>query len=475
MEQASVTLGTMTTPPDAAPSAVLTYGEALRRLLSLADFERLSGGSSEPTKFDLSRMRDLAARMGEPQRSAPVLHVAGTKGKGSVAAMSASMLAAAGLRVGMFTSPHLHAFRERIRLNGDPIGEAHFAAALDAVWPHVEAMGLEGSDTRPTTFEVLTAMAFHVFATEGVDVQVLEVGLGGRLDCTNVADGDVAIITSLSMDHTAILGSTIEEIATEKAGIIKAGSMVVSAPQPASAQAVIDARAREVGATVHRLGEHITWRGGDHDVTGQSLTVRTAAGEWHGRVALLGKHQQENAAAALAAVQLLVPGIGRDAVDAGLAGVRWDGRFQVLARNPWVVVDGAHNGNSMERLREAVSDYLDPARVTVVFGCSADKELAVMAAELAPLADHVVSCGSRHPRSAAPAHVAEAFGREGVRTTVSRGVDDALEIALANTGAEGLVLVTGSLFVVAEALEYWWGIEPERYPELEPHASEQAG
>ena len=456
----------MTTPSDAAPSAVLNYEEALRRLLSLADFERLSGGAPQITKFDLSRMRELATRMGDPQRSAPVLHIAGTKGKGSVAAMAASVLAAAGLRVGMFTSPHLHTFRERIRLDGAPIDEERFAVALQAVWPHVEAMGAEGSDDRPATFEALTAMAFHVFATASVDVQVLEVGLGGRLDCTNIADGDVAVITSLSLDHTAILGATVEEIAAEKAGIIKPGAMVVSAPQPASAQAIIDAKAHDVGATVHRLGEHVTWSGGDHDLSGQALTVRTPAGEWHGRVALLGRHQQENAAVALAAVQLLVPGISNDAVDAGLAGVRWDGRFQVLGRNPWVVVDGAHNSYSMERLREAVSDYLDPARVTVVFGCSADKELAGMAAELAPLADHVVGCESRHPRSMPPANATEAFAREGVRTTVSRGVGDALETALANAGADDLVLVTGSLFVVAEALEYWWSIEPERYPEL---------
>ena len=190
----------------------ISYADALHRLLSLADYERMAGISAPAPKHDLDRMRDLAGRLGSPQDTAPVLHVAGTKGKGSVAA---------GLRVGLFTSPHLHTFRERIRIDGEPSTEAQFASALDRVWTHVEEMAARGPGARPTTFEALTAMAFDLFRTERVDAQVIEVGLGGRLDATNVVDARVAVIAPVSLDHTAILGDTVAQVAAEKAGIIK--------------------------------------------------------------------------------------------------------------------------------------------------------------------------------------------------------------------------------------------------------------
>ena len=458
----------MTTPPDAAPSHLLTYGEALHRLLSLADFERVAGTASRRPSNDLGRMRDLAKRLGDPQHCAPVLHIAGTKGKGSVAAMSASILRSAGLRVGLFTSPHLHTFRERISLDGGPLSEQRFAETLDAVWPHVEAMAPADSDARPTTFEALTAMAFHLFAQERVDAQVIEVGLGGRLDSTNVADATVAVITSLSRDHAAILGDTIEAIAGEKAGIIKPGSVVVCAPQPEAARAVVDAAAKEQGARVLHLGSDVTWEGGEHDLTGQSLVITSPQGPLPLWMPLLGSHQQENAAAAVAATRCLVPDLAPSAVESGLREVRWGGRFQVLARNPAVVVDGAHNAYSAGRLRQTVEDYLRPERVILVCGCSVDKELAAMARELGPIVDQVVACASRHPRSVVPSGISEAFALAGTRATAGGAVANAMELALGAATAEDLVLVTGSLFVVAEALEYWDGLEPERYPELEP-------
>ena len=199
----------------------LSYDEALHRLLSLADYERMAGLSAPAPKHDLDRMRELADRLGRPQDTAPVLHVAGTKGKGSVAAMASSILHAAGLRVGLFTSPHLHTFRERVRIDGEPSTEARFASALARVWTHVEEMAARGTGGRPTTFEALTAMAFDLFRAERVDAQVIEVGLGGRLDATNVVDAAVAVIAPVSLDHTAILGDTVAQVAAEKAGIVK--------------------------------------------------------------------------------------------------------------------------------------------------------------------------------------------------------------------------------------------------------------
>ena len=451
------------------------YAGALHRLLSLADVERMAGLGTARPKADLSRMRELARRLGEPQRSAPTLHVAGTKGKGSVASMAASILRADGLKVGLFTSPHLHTFRERIRIDGEPIAPGAFADALDAAWPHVEAMAGEGEARAPTTFEALTAMAFLLFRGERVDAQVVEVGLGGRLDSTNVADAGVAVVTSLSLDHTNVLGGSIERIAAEKAGVIKRGAVVVSAPQPPEADAVVEAAAARQGARLLRLGRDIAWEGGARDLTGQDIEVRTPSHRYRARMALLGEHQLENAAAAVAAAEALRSGVSEAAAAEGLASVRWDGRFQVLSRYPYLVVDGAHNVDSVARLRAAVADYLPPGRVTYVFGCSGDKDLAGMAAELAGASSRVVACASRHPRSVASDAVAAAFRAAGATAEARGTVAEALEAAMAGASADDSVVVAGSLFVAAEALQAWQGIDGEVYPEFQAGAAAWAG
>ena len=451
--------------------STLTYDAALRRLLSLADYERMAGLSAPAPKYDLARMRELAERLGRPQKTAPVLHVAGTKGKGSVAAMASSILRAAGLRVGLFTSPHLHTFRERVRVQGEPSTEAQFASALARVWAHVEAMGAHAPAGRPTTFEVLTAMAFDLFREERVDVQVVEVGLGGRLDATNVADSRVAVITPVSLDHTAILGHTVAEVAAEKAGIIKSPSPMVVAPQPAEAIAVIEGAASAARAPLVRVGHEVTVELREHDLSGQSVRIETPVRPYDVRVPLLGAHQAENAAVAVAAVEALGLGVPEQAFADGLAAVRWDGRFQVLRSTPYVVVDGAHNAHSMSRLCEAVRDYLAPERTVVLFGCSTDKDLEAMVGELAGTAALAIVCRSRHPRAASPDRVADAFRRAGIDAREAADVGSALAEARAQAGPADLVLVTGSLFVVAEALEAWFSIPGEHYAEFDPQAA----
>ena len=449
----------------------LSYDDALHRLLSLADYERMAGRLAPAPKYDLDRMRELAERLGRPQNSAPVLHVAGTKGKGSVAAMAASILRASGLHVGLFTSPHLHTFRERIRIDGELSTEAQFASALARVWPHVEEMAARGAGARPTTFEALTAMAFDLFRTEAVDAQVIEVGLGGRLDATNVLDARVAVIAPISLDHTAILGDTIAQVATEKAGIIKSAAPVVAAPQPPEALAVIERAAAAAGAPLVRAGHEVTVKVRDHDLSGQNIRVETATRSYDVRLPLLGAHQAENAAVAVAAVEALGLGLPERAYVEGLAAVRWDGRFQLLRSAPYVVVDGAHNPSSMSRLCETVRDYVAPERTVVLFGCSADKDLDAMAAELAKIAASAVVCASRHPRAVRPERVAEAFRRAGIEAVEAPDVGAALHAAQAQAGPADLVLVTGSLFVVAEALEAWFSIPGEHYPEFDPQAA----
>ena len=449
----------------------LSYADALHRLLSLADYERMSGLLAPAPKYDLDRMRELADRLGRPQDAVPVLHVAGTKGKGSVAAMAASILRAAGRRVGLFTSPHLHTFRERIRIDGDLSTEAQFASALARVWTHVEEMSERGAGARPTTFEALTAMAFDLFRAEHLDAAVIEVGLGGRLDATNIVDARASVIAPVSLDHTAILGDTVAQVAAEKAGIIKSAAPVVAGPQPPEALEVIERAATAAGAPLVRVGYEVTVEVRKHDLRGQSVRIETAMRAYDVRLPLLGAHQAENAAVAVAAIEAFGMGLPERAYVEGLAAVRWDGRFQLLRSKPYVVVDGAHNPSSMSRLCETVRDYVAPDRTVVLFGCSADKDLDAMAAELAGVAASAVVCASRHPRAVSPKRVAGAFRRAGIEAVEAPDVGSALGAAQAQAGPADLVLVTGSLFVVAEALEAWFSIPGEHYPEFDPQTA----
>ena len=452
----------------------LSYDDALHQLLSLADYERMAGRAAPAPKHDLDRMRELAERLGRPQEAAPVLHVAGTKGKGSVAAMASSILHAGGLRVGLFTSPHLHTFRERIRIDGEPSTEAQFASALGRVWTHIEEMAALGPGERPTTFEALSAMAFDLFRAERADAQVIEVGLGGRLDATNIVDARVAVIAPVSLDHTAILGDTIALVAAEKAGIVKSPAPVVTGPQPPEAAEVIERAAAAAGAPLVRVGHEVRVEVRGHDLSGQSVRIETPLRAYDAWLPLLGAHQAENAAVAVAAVEAMDLGLPPRAYVDGLARVRWDGRFQVLRTGPWVVVDGAHNPFSVSRLCETVRDYVAPERTVVLFGCSADKDLDAMAEELVGTVDSVVVCASRHPRAVSPDRVADAFSRAGIDVVEgppARDVGSALRAAQAQAGPADLVLVTGSLFVVAEALEAWFSIPGEHYPEFDPQAT----
>lgn len=467
LERGSATLSSLMVKPSEQFDSPMDYASAMHHLLNLVDVERMAGATPPVEKYDLGRMEELVRRLGDPQHCAAVVHIAGTKGKGSVAAMAASILKASGLHVGLFTSPHLHTFRERIQLDGAPVTEETFSSALSRIWPHVQAMERESPHGGPSTFEVLNAMAFDLFRAEGVDVQVLEVGLGGRLDSTNVAKGAVAVITSLSLDHTAVLGPTLQHVATEKAGIIKQGARVVMAPQSPEAAAVVAEACRRQGAELWKLGDDVTWKPGRADLTGQELTVHTPRHTYELLLPLLGAHQQENAAAAVAAIEVADLGVAPEAVVHGIRDVRWPGRFQVLSMAPTVVVDGAHNPFSMQRLRETVQSYLSPRRTILVFGCSGDKDLDGMLSEIAPVVSMAIACASRHPRAVSPDGLQQAFRQAGMETEMAADVASALASARSQAADDDLILVTGSLFVVAEALEAWFGIEPEYYPELD--------
>ncbi len=429
----------------------MDYQKALEYLLRFADYERLPRSG---IVWDIKRIERLLGRVGNPHHDARTVHVTGTKGKGSASAMIASVVAQAGYRTGLYTSPHLLSFTERIQVNGVNISEGDWAKLVEFIEPHVEAENAIGDLGELTTFEIMTAMAFIHFNNVKADYQVIEVGLGGRIDATNVVKPQVCVITSISYDHTDVLGNTLTEIAGEKAGIIKAGSVVVSAPQFPEAMAVIEGVCREKGVRLIKVGEEVTWERVDYDESGQTFRVKGLKGEYALRIPLPGEHQVENAAVAVAAVEALddtqiTPGT----IAAGMEKVRWRGRLEVLRREPRVVVDGAHNAYSMKRLGEALKEYFKYDKLTLVLGFGGDKDVSGMVAEAARMADDIVLVASRHPKAVKTPALVEMFQGHGMTPRVAESVAAAVKLALAGAGSKDIIVAAGSVFVVAEVME----------------------
>ena len=421
----------------------------------------------------LGRMAELVGLLGDPQRACPVIHITGTNGKTSTARMTDALLRARGLRTGRFTSPHLVSIRERIVIDGAPISPEQFVAAYNEVIPYVTLVD-ERHPVAMSFFEVLTGMAFAVFADTPVDVMVLEVGVGGRLDCTNVADGVVAVITPISIDHTRLLGSTVEEIAAEKAGIIKPGAVAVLAQQPLGAAEVLLRYAVEVGATVAREGVEFGVLSREQAVGGQHLALRGLRGTYEDvYLPLFGLHQAGNAACALAAVEAFA-GVSDDAVSAGtgtpldaalvreaFAKVSSPGRLEVIRRSPTIIIDAAHNPAGMAATVAAIEEAFSFARLSGVFAASGDKDVPGILAELEPLLTDIVVTSNSSDRSMDPEQVAELaaeiFGEDRVQSAPR--LDDAIEAAVAladeavaETGpGSGGVLVTGSVITAGDA------------------------
>ena len=435
--------------------------------MGMVDYERPATIPGGRARYDLERIGALLEMLGSPHLGVPTVHVAGTKGKGSTTAMVASILNAAGLSTGLFTSPHLHTFRERIRVGGLPIREAEFAGLVEALWPAVEEMRRAGHG-RVTVFELLTAMAFYCFRERGVDAQVIEVGLGGRLDSTNVVQPMACGITSLGLDHTEVLGDTLAEIAMEKAGIIKRGVPVVCSPQRPEALRVVRDVCAAQGSSLTLAGEDLRWSLESATLDGQVFTLETRRRSYHLSIPLLGAHQLENAAVAVGLVEALAEGgieVGRVAIEEGLQRVEWPCRLEVLRRDPLVIADGAHNPHSAARLVDAMRSLVPGRRLTLVVGVSRNKDVDGVAYELGRLSPaEVVTTRSRHPRSAEPDLLARGFAAYGAAAHTAESVADAVDEAVASASGDDVILVTGSLFVTAEAREHALGIEPELYP-----------
>jgi dihydrofolate synthase / folylpolyglutamate synthase len=413
------------------------------------------------------RVGELVALLGDPQRSSPVIHITGTNGKTSTARMIDSLLRARGLRTGRFTSPHLVSFRERITIDGAQLSAEQFIAAYDDVIPYVRMVD-QSHPVKMSFFEVLTGMAFSAFADAPVDVMILEVGVGGLLDCTNVADGVVAVVTPISLDHTRLLGGTIEEIAAQKAGIIKPGAVAVLAQQPVAAAEVLIRHAAEVGATVAREGMEFGVLSREQAVGGQQLTLRGLRGVYEDvYLPLFGVHQASNAACALAAVEAFAgvadasDTVDLDVVREAFASVASPGRLEILRSSPTVIIDAAHNPGGMAATVTALEEAFTFTRLVGVVAAAADKDVAGVLAELEPVLSDIVVTSNSSDRSMDPSELgelaAEIFGED--RVTITERLDDAIDAAvgLADEASEddlpggGGVLITGSVVTAGDA------------------------
>ncbi len=428
----------------------MDYQATLDYIYSFVDYGLKSRYKYSPETFDLTRMRTLLARLGDPQRRLASVHVAGTKGKGSVAAMTASILHRAGYRTGLYTSPHLHDFCERIQLDGNPISSESLAGLTSGLRPMFDSL------PGVTTFEITTALAHEWFARQKADFAVFEVGLGGRLDATNVLYPNVCAITSISYDHIQLLGRTLPEIAEEKAGIIKPGVPVVSAPQKPEVMEKISFIAKERGARLSVVGRDWSVERDGFSLARQRFAI------WNGEsprrefdIPLLGPHQVENASVAVAIIEEIRGQgfeISDEALHDGLASVNWPGRFEVVQRgDKTIILDCAHNRDSTARLVATMREMFPGARPMLIFGSSDDKDVSGMLAELLPLANRVIVARADHPRASNPEQLLEAIRANAVALsanlahTVSQAVADAMQ------DSEPVVLITGSIFLVAEA------------------------
>src|SRR3954470_21083181 len=443
-------------PPAKAPAnGINSYAKALRFLPSLNDFERLRIVRYNTTNFDLDRMRTLLKKLGNPQDSFRSVHIAGTKGKGSTCAMIASMLHASGYKTALYSSPHLVDVRERMCINGDMISHADFVRLVRHLEPVIKRM-----KPTPTYFDVLTAIAFKWFAEQKVEIAVVETGLGGRLDSTNVLKPEVTAITSISKDHMAQLGPTVSRIAEEKAGIFKHGIPAISVQQDPEAEVVLRRQAEKVGAPFDVTGKSIefSYRFESSRMLGPHnrvcLTTPNSKFE-HLAVPLLGEHQAINCGLALAVIDRL-KARGLQISDArameGLARTTIAGRMEMVSQTPRVVVDGAHNAASVDAMMRAIGQHIPYDSMVVIFGCCADKDVSGMLERITSGADKVIFTYVDNIRSADPNELAMRYTElYGKMAQVAPTLEDALGIAYRAVTKEDLICITGSFYLVGEA------------------------
>lgn len=442
---------------DRTTGAIRSYGAAMAYLGSRINHERRPPTSRQQGARGLARAKRLLAALCNPQRGFRSVHIAGSKGKGSTAEMLSEMLRNNGLKVGLYTSPHLLDVRERIRVNGQMISKSDMTKVIAKV---AAAVVENGDRDAVTYFEILTAAAFEHFKDQQVDIAIVETGLGGRYDATNVLVPEVCGLTSISYDHMQQLGSTLEQIAGEKAGIFKQDVPIVSAPQPDAVKATLRKAAAESKSPILFAGDEITfsYRFESSRVTGPQARIGIATP--HSRfdhlvVPLVGQHQAINCGVAVAMLdQLKHRGLPLDdeASIAGLAKVRLEGRMEMLCEDPRVIADGAHNAASIEALMRAIGQNVPYDSMVVIFGCCADKDIAGMLKLIRLGADKIIFIAIKSPRSADPADLVGMFSENSGRMAqVASSLPEAIETAAKATTREDLICITGSFYLVSEA------------------------
>jgi dihydrofolate synthase/folylpolyglutamate synthase len=418
----------------------MTYPDSVRFLYSL-------GNEVKTAKYGLERITTLLAALGNPEQLPRIVHVAGTNGKGSVCAMIESGLRAAGLRTGLFTSPHLVEPTERTRIDGCPVSAAEFSAAFDRVHTCAEQLLNQGAiDFHPTYFETVTAMAFLLFQDRETEAVVLEVGLGGRLDATNVVHPELCVITPVDFDHEALLGKSLESIAGEKAGILKPGVPAVFAAQRPEAQQTLDRRALELGIDVIHTQEKWRIDNVEYSARGSHFMLRDGR-TMHIDCPLAGEHQVSNATVAIAALGRL--GIAPDAIERGIANARWPGRLDRVSESPEIILDGAHNPAGARALAAYIERFYAARHVVLIYGAMRDKAVEEISGILFPLATEVIATAPRQTRAVAP----ETIRALSAHPSLCTAPDLRRALEMARTGApDRAIFISGSLFLVGEAM-----------------------
>lgn len=447
--------------PEEKPDPFPQYTKALDFLMGHTDYERMRVVRYNTSTFNLDRMRTLLKHLGNPHTKFKTAHVAGTKGKGSTCHMLAAMLQAGGLKTGLYTSPHLMDMRERIKINGEMIAPQELVEYVKRVEPLVKRM----SDDRPTFFEIFTALSFAYFADRKVDIAVIETGLGGRLDSTNVIMPEVTAITSISRDHMAVLGNTTTKIAEEKAGIFKKDVPAVTCVQEPAVLNVLRRVAAQVKAPLQVVGTDIefSYRFECTRPIGPHMRVCLSTERSHFEhlaVPLMGEHQAVNCGLALAMLDVLKQrGFAVDDAKAveGLAQMKLSGRLEVVSQDPRVIIDGAHNAASVQALFRGIGQHIPYDSMVVIFGCNCDKDIDGMLEQISLGADKVIFTKARNnPKSAAPEELVHIYTeRYGKMAQVAQSFPEAMEIAGRAISREDLVTVTGSFYLIGEAKQYF--------------------
>lgn len=432
------------------------YQKTLDYIYSFVDYSLTHQENLSPENFDLSRMKTLMEMLGNPQDQYPTIHVAGSKGKGSVCAFLATVLEKQGYKVGLYTSPHMLSFNERIQINRQPIEDDELVDLVCSIRDKIDAV------PRLTTFEITTALGFLYFAKHNVDIAVIEVGLGGRLDATNVITPLVSVITQLYLEHTYVLGDTLAKIASEKGGIIKPGVPLVISQQDDEALLVLRQIAADRHAPMHLVGKDVQYKILDTTIHGSSFEVqfdsRVNADELNGRyqIALLGDYQVENAVTALTAINVLRQmgwHIGLQSIKTGLQNTKWEGRFEIISKEPLIIIDGAHNKEAVSKLLHATVTYFPDREIKLIFGISKDKNIDGMVTAFLPYVREVICTQSVHPRAMDAFELAEHIPSSQIKCSAYRSVDEALGKVMDGVSDNDLILVTGSIFLAAAVKE----------------------